>query len=116
MVYPIKRGDDVQFILASADGEDTTGYTTTAKAKRLPGGINSYTPSSAVAVTFTVSTFAGGTLENGDVVGPGWYLSLTDTQTDLLEPGYYLADALTVSGSSDRHTDSFVLWVQETVT
>lgn len=115
-VYPVKRGDDTQLMLVSASGESTSGYTCTAKARRLVGGINSAMPSSTVAATFTVTDYAGGTLDNGDVVGPGWYLSLTDTQTDLLEPGYYLVDALVVSGSADRHTDSIILWVQETVT
>lgn len=115
-VYPALRGDDLQIILASAVGEDTTSYTCTAKAKRLPGGLNSYIPSTTVAATFTVSTYAGGTLEDGTVVGPGWYLALTDAQTALLEPGFYLVDALVVSGSTERHTLPCVLQVQQTVT
>lgn len=117
-VYTIKRGDPVQFILATAEGESISGYTATAKLRKLPGGINSYTPSPTVSATFTVtSDYAGGdTLDGGTITGPGWYLRLSAAATDL-DPGCYLADAL-VDGPStdDRHTEPWVVQVQEVVT
>lgn len=110
-VYTIRRGADYEFVLASEVGDDITGYTCTAKAKRLPGGVNSYTPASAVAATFAVMSFAGDTDR-----GPGWYLSLTDVQTLALDPGIYMADALLENGANDYITKSWVLEVVETVT
>lgn len=110
-VYTIRRGADYSFVLASALTEDTSGYTCAAKIKRLPGGRNSYTPSSTIAATYTVTEFAG-----DDDRGPGWYLTLTDTQTLALTPGTYMADALIENGATDYITASWVLEVVETVT
>lgn len=110
-VYTIRRGADYEFVIASEVGDDITGYTCEAKIKRLPGGINSYAPSSAVAETYTVTDFPG----DADR-GPGWYLSLTDTQTLDLDPGVYMADALIENASDQYITAPWVLQVVETVT
>ncbi len=110
-VYTIRRGADYSFVLASEVGDDITGYTCSADIRRLPGGLNSYTPSDTVAESFNVSSFAGDATR-----GPGWYLSLTDTDTLGLEAGTYMADALLEVGSAQYITASWVLQVVDTVT
>lgn len=110
-VYTIRRGADYSFVLASEVGDDTTGYTCSADIKRLPGGINSYTPASTVEDSFAVTSFAGDSDR-----GPGWTLSLTDTQTLALSPGTYMADALLTYSDSQYITRSWVLQVVDTVT
>lgn len=109
-VYTIRRGADYTFVLASEVGDDITGYTISAKVKKLLGGRNAYTPSSTVEATFTTSSFAGDATR-----GPGWYLTLSDTQTLALATGAYLADAKLVTGTTEYITAPWVLDVQDTV-
>lgn len=114
-VYQIRRGMDYSFLIVSETGDNITGYTISAKVKKLPGGRNSYSPSSTIEATYTSAAYAGGTLSDGSVVGPGWYLNLTDAQTLALAPGTYLSDALIVNGSADYITLPWVLEVIDTV-
>lgn len=114
-VYQIRRGADYSFLIASEDGDDITGYTISAKVKKLPGGRNSYNPSSTIEATYTSASYGGGTLSDGTVVGPGWYLNLSDTQTLALSPGVYMSDALIVNGSADYITLPWLLEVVDTV-
>ena len=85
-VFTVKQGADHQVTLASALG-DTFTATVVAELRRIPS-LNSENPGTAVAATYADSTFAGDAS-----YGPGWYLSLADTVTDDLTPGYYLVDA-----------------------
>jgi hypothetical protein len=109
-VATIRRGMDYTFVLASALGEVTAGYTCTSDIKSLPGGVNSYSPSADVILSYAVTTFPGDSTR-----GPGWYLTLTDEDTLDLAPGTYMADARVTDGTVTI-TESWVLQVVQTVT
>lgn len=94
-LWQVPIGTSVSFVIGSALTDDITGYSCAAKVRRLPGGRNSYTPSSTIAATPVVTTFAGDA-ERGD----GWTVALDDEVTAALKAGIYQVDAdLTFAGN-----------------
>lgn len=100
-------------ILAASDlGDDVSAIEVEADVRKLPGGRNSYMPSSTVAATYGVEDFAGDA-----TYGPGWYLTLTTAQTESLSPGTYVSDVRVTDVSGDiTYSAQWLLEVLEAIT
>lgn len=110
--YAVQRGEDATFVLYAPLATDLTGWGATAKLRKLAVGAHRLDPSAAVAATFDVTSFAGDAER-----GPGWNLKLTDTVSDGLDPGRYLADArITTAGGDAYTTRSWIVEIKEPAT
>lgn len=106
-IYTVRQGADHQLVLASSLG-DIFSATCVATVHRLPGGRTSSTPDADSATSYDVTNFAG----DSDY-GPGYYLTLQDTATALLEPGIYWAQAKITYSAPSAWTEKVQEWLLE---
>ncbi len=112
-VYRCKRGATLVIPLnaVGASDADLVGITIDAGVK---AAVNGTVPSGSTPriATFTVTPRAA-----VDAIPPGWNLTLTDAQTEALEPGVYVTDAAITlpGGSAVQISDVLSITLEQTV-
>lgn len=111
IIYRIRRRGTAQFVLASPLSTSLSA-TCRGDLRKLEPGRTEVDPDEPVAVSFTVTDFAGDAER-----GPGFYLTLSDSDTDSLEAGArYLADAIYTISGNDYVAGSWIIEVLEPAT
>lgn len=109
--YTIRRRGTYSFVLATPL-DTSLSATCRGDLRRLDDGEYEVDPDTSVAASFTVSDFAGDAER-----GPGFYLTLDETDTAALVAGArYLADAIVTISGNDYVQASWIIEVLEPAT
>lgn len=112
-VFTVVQGERHKVLLYSPLSSSYTA-TCVADLRKLPAGRTSYNPADTVADSYTVTTFAGDA-----TYGPGFYFTLTGAETELLDPGVYVAEPLITYTAPSTWEDKPLSWlveIQESIT
>jgi hypothetical protein len=109
--YPVRRGETLTLYLEAVSGDPTTVSAVVSKLKPAQSGA---TPPASVAAAAVLQVTAQ-TTSPGTGILPGWYVTLTASQSAALPVGTYYADAGYQVGGAQAVTDTIVIQVFDAV-